>query len=381
MARKKIKKIIGAATLGVLIFSQALYANAYGNVNATSLNIRAGASANHKVIDSAGNNEYIHILDKVDGGWYAIETKTKGLGYVSGQYIDMQKARGIVNANNVNIRSGADYSAPVISKVHKNNVLYAHEQVGDWLLVYVGNQEGYIHREFLDGIFIDQLTNKKAAATPQNKPAEKTIAVPTTNVNLREQATTDSTVLRTVSPTTVVTVLSIGEDWVHVVTSDNIEGYMAKSYLNIGKESAKDKLVGGNSQTNTPKPSNPSSNKGEEVVAYAMQFLGNPYVYGGNSLTTGVDCSGFTSQVYKNFGVSLSRSSSAQYANNGTHVSSSDVRPGDLMFYGYNGNVSHVAIYIGNGQVIQASTPKTGITTGTAFRTSGKPLIGIKRVI
>ena len=168
---------------------------------------------------------------------------------------------------------------------------------------------------------------------------------------------------------------NIDSDWVKVSTDAGTQGYMAKDYLNIGKESAKDQLL------KDVKPQTSQSSRGEAVVSYAKQFLGNPYVYGGNSLTRGVDCSGFTSQIFKNFGISLSRSSSAQYANNGIHVDPSDIRVGDLMFYGNSGNISHVGIYMGNNKIIHASTPSTGITTGVAFRTSGKPLIGIKRVL
>lgn len=118
---------------------------------------------------------------------------------------------------------------------------------------------------------------------------------------------------------------------------------------------------------------------GEEVISYAKQFLGNPYVYGGNSLTKGADCSGFVQQVFKNFDINLTRSSRSQYASDGYKVSKSDLLPGDLVFYGYNGHIDHVAIYAGNDEIIHASTPKTGITMGELYY--GKPIIGTKRVI
>ncbi|MDO4939204.1 MAG: NlpC/P60 family protein [Lachnospiraceae bacterium] len=96
------------------------------------------------------------------------------------------------------------------------------------------------------------------------------------------------------------------------------------------------------------------------LVAYAKQFLGNPYVYGGTSLTNGCDCSGFTMQVYKHFGISIPRNSSAQAAS-GTSINESDAQPGDLYFYDSGGTINHVAIYIGGGQVIHASNSTTGI--------------------
>lgn len=384
MNSKKIKKLLGGITLGVLLLSQNIYANAYGNVNVTTLNIRKGASTDEKIIGSVGTSDYIHILNKADDGWYAVETDTDELGYISGQYIDIQKAKGVINANSVNVRSTADYSGSVISQVYKNNVVYAYAQVGDWFLIQNGDKEGYIHREFVDGLLIDQLPNKKAAAPKSTKAAEKTIAVVTTTVNLREEASTNSSVLKKVGPATILSVQNIDDEWVKVSASDGTQGHIAKEYLNIGKESAKDKLLEGISLNSGQSDSQTGSQQGSratDIVSYAKQFLGNPYVYGGNSLTNGVDCSGFTSQIFKNFGVSLSRSSAEQYVNNGTRVDASDIRVGDLMFYGNSGNVSHVGMYIGNGQIIHASTTKTGITIGDAFRTSGKPLIGIKRVL
>ncbi len=106
------------------------------------------------------------------------------------------------------------------------------------------------------------------------------------------------------------------------------------------------------------------SRTGEKVVAYASQFLGNPYVWGGTSLTNGADCSGFTLSVYAHFGISLPHSAAAQRAY-GKAVSYSQARPGDLFFYSH-----HVAIYIGGGRIIHASSPSTGIIYGNAhYRT------------
>lgn len=93
---------------------------------------------------------------------------------------------------------------------------------------------------------------------------------------------------------------------------------------------------------------------------YTKQFLGNPYVYGGTSLTDGADCSGFTMQVYAHFGYSIGRSSRDQAAN-GTKISTDTMQPGDLLFYASGDYINHVAMYIGDGQVIHASNSSTGI--------------------
>ena len=96
-----------------------------------------------------------------------------------------------------------------------------------------------------------------------------------------------------------------------------------------------------------------------------MKFLGNPYVWGGTSLTKGADCSGFTMSVMKNFGISLPHYSGSQ-AKSGKRIKSSEMRPGDLVFYGNSrGRINHVAMYIGNGQVINAASRRSGIKIST----------------
>nr|WP_302596870.1 C40 family peptidase [uncultured Cellulosilyticum sp.] len=120
--------------------------------------------------------------------------------------------------------------------------------------------------------------------------------------------------------------------------------------------------------------------KGEEVVAYAKKFIGTPYVSGGNSLTKGVDCSGFTQQVFLNFNVKLDRRSRDQFANNGVSVKKSDLKPGDLVFYGYS-SVTHVAIYIGNEQIIHAPVPGKSVSVAPLWQRGDAPIMGYKRVI
>ena len=102
------------------------------------------------------------------------------------------------------------------------------------------------------------------------------------------------------------------------------------------------------------------------IVAYAKQFLGNPYVYGGTSLTDGADCSGFTMRIYEHFGINTGRTSRDQAAK-GKQIPIDSVQPGDLLFYASGDYINHVAMYIGGGQIIHASTSKTGIIISTAY--------------
>ena len=112
-------------------------------------------------------------------------------------------------------------------------------------------------------------------------------------------------------------------------------------------------------------PTEESASLRSRIVNYAMKFLGNPYVWGGTSLTNGTDCSGFTMSVMAHFGVGLPHHSGSQ-AGAGRSIKSSEMRPGDLVFYGNSrGKINHVAMYIGNGQVINAASRRSGIKIST----------------
>lgn len=128
-----------------------------------------------------------------------------------------------------------------------------------------------------------------------------------------------------------------------------------------------DKSSGGSSSNNSSGAL--GSGDGSAIASYALQFVGNPYVYGGSSLTHGTDCSGFSQAVFRKFGINLPRTSSAQ-SGVGKKISVSSARAGDLIFYARNGHVNHVAICIGGGKVVHASNPTTGITTSNiGYRT------------
>ena len=121
-----------------------------------------------------------------------------------------------------------------------------------------------------------------------------------------------------------------------------------------------------------------AAGNGQAIVDYACQFIGNPYVWGGTSLTNGADCSGFVLSVFRNYGISLPHSSRAQ-ANCGTKISLSELKPGDLVFYGNRSGINHVAIYVGGGQVVHASNPRVGITiSGVSYRSPVKAVRVIK---
>ena len=174
-------------------------------------------------------------------------------------------------------------------------------------------------------------------------------------VNIRENAGTEYSIVGKLENHGLCYIQEQDGDWYRVISGE-VEGYIRQDLLKTGEEAWMEVHTAG--EENMPVAS--VLNTREELVAFACQFIGNPYVWGGTSLTNGADCSGFTLQVFANYGISLPHSSRAQ-AGGGTQVAVSDAQPGDLIFYADNGSIYHVVIYIGDGQAVHASSAKTGI--------------------
>lgn len=144
------------------------------------------------------------------------------------------------------------------------------------------------------------------------------------------------------------------------------------------KKKAEEVVKKEETNSNTSKPSN-GSTTGEELVAYALQFVGNPYVWGGNSLTNGCDCSGFVHLIYKHFGYNTVRYSFS-FLSEGVPVSRADIQPGDVVVYAANSEgIGHVAIYIGNGKIVEAQSTKAGITSDRSV--DCRRILGIRRIL
>ncbi|MDR1539597.1 MAG: C40 family peptidase [Clostridiales bacterium] len=167
-------------------------------------------------------------------------------------------------------------------------------------------------------------------------------------LNFRTGASQSASVITALENGYAVDIISVGDEWTKV-SVDGKTGYMATEFLTIkqGKKPAQSAA--------------PASSKGDKFVSYAKQFLGTPYVWGGTNLNRGVDCSGFVYSVYRHFGITLNRSSSSMVSN-GYRVKKADLQKGDLVFFdtsgANNGVISHVGMYIGNGQIIHSASGK-----------------------
>ncbi len=315
----------------------------------------------------------------------------------------------------LNIRSEASEDAAVVGKFYNGNVGNIVERGDQWSLVSSGNAYGYVNNDYL-------LFGSAAEEYIANN-CDQIAKVKAETLNVRAEDSTDSEVLSLSDEGDAFTILGQDNGWVKVAVTDEKVGYVASDYVyvdyvyetavTIEEEEAAlaaeaaaqeaENQAAEEASTQAPATEAPStqapateapstqapstqapkkdtvnstdvvvkdessstetvkqdsaSASGQAVADYAVQFVGNPYKYGGTSLTDGADCSGFVQSVYKHFGYSLSRTAASQ-ANDGTKVSVKNLQPGDLLFYHGFG---HVAIYIGGGEVVHASTAATGI--------------------
>ena len=262
---------------------------------------------------------------------------------------------GIAQADgNINVREVPGTEAEIVGKLPNNAGCEIIGTDGDWTQIESGKVKGYVKSEYL-------LTGEAAIAKAQE--VKQTVAtVTTTTLYVRDETNTDSHVITMMPEGEELEVLEVLDGWVKI----NVDSDVSSDYVSIATELPK-------AQTMTEvRYGQGVSDVRVSLVSYATQFVGNPYVWGGTSLTRGADCSGFVMSVVANYGISLPHSSRAQ-ANCGTKISASDAQPGDLFFYGNGSSINHVAIYIGGGRVVHASSPKSGIKiSGAYYRTPVK---------
>lgn len=265
---------------------------------------------------------------------------------------------GIANvSDNLNVRAAAAEDGKIVGKLPKDAACEVLDVDDLWAHIKSGSVEGYVSREYL------------LTGIPAKHKAEElasTVArVTTDSLKVRAEASTDSEVITMVPNGEELEVAAVEGDWVKVLLDDE-EVYVSAEFVEVSAELGTavtmSELLYGQG----------ISDVRVDICQYAKEFLGNPYVWGGTSLTKGTDCSGYVMSLYKKYGVNLPHSSRAQ-ANCGTTIKVSEAQPGDLIFYGKGKTINHVAMYIGGGKVIHASNPKTGIRiSNVSYRTPFK---------
>lgn len=294
----------------------------------------------------------------------------------------------------VNVRSIPSEEGEVVGKLYDKSVGNFIEEVDGWYKIESGNCIGYVKAEYC-------VTGD--AANEMAKEVGRRIAIVTTDtLNVRKKPTTESSILGQVPRDEELTVTDRAGGWVQIKIEEGY-GYVSEEYVTLSTEFVKaesreeekarlkkeeeerqkarkaqaereaQKAAEAAQNQAAPAPViNADSSLGQQVADYALQFVGNKYVYGGTSLTNGADCSGFTLAVYANFGVSLPHSAKAQNKR-GTNVGSIDnAIPGDLVYYS-----GHIGIYIGNGKIVHASNPRKGIIISEA---TYDRILGVRRI-
>lgn len=311
---------------------------------------------------------------------------------VASEYTDIAIAQ--VNKY-LNIRAVPSEEGEILGKLYNNNAATVLATEGDWYLITSGSVTGYVKAEYV------VVGDEELARSVSRRVA----TVTTETLKVRAEASTDSSVIGLVPLDDDLTVVDESvENWVGVTCEAGI-GYVAAEYVTLSTEftyaeskeeeaarlakeeaarkaaaaaaaaKAASKAADTANQTAASTETSysaPAGSDGAAVVAYASQFVGNPYKYGGTSLTNGTDCSGFVMSVYAAFGVSLPHSSKSMRTV-GYGVGTDEMQPGDIICYS-----GHVGIYAGNDTIVHASTPSTGIkyTSPANYKT----ILAVRRI-
>lgn len=313
----------------------------------------------------------------------------------------------IANVDNyVNVRTSPTTDSEIVGRMYDGAVAQIQEEVecedGIWLNVISGSLTGYIKAEYFiyghDAVeVIDNYIDRYATVLADR-------------LNIREKPDIDASRIGYAITNEKLKLVEAdyGSEWIHVYYGDDKMGYVSAEYVSVAeefiyaktmdeiraKEEEEKTLKARGQEKETDKPENvqivqqqsepastpafsASGNLRSDIVNFALQYVGHPYVHGGNSLENGTDCSGFTSLVMAQFGYGLSRTPGGQLSSNGRSISLDEIQPGDIVCYGKS-SCTHVALYIGNGQIVHAANPRKGIVTQNVGYDN---ILGVKNVI
>ena len=405
----------------ILTISTKVYAT-NGKANQETVRMREEASTESSVVTLISLDEEVEVLSE-EGEWYKIKYKTY-TGYVRKDMLDVDgKTETVQNTNSESTTSSEEikdkieigYTGTIasildlklvpsitssnINTIEENSKITIKDIINKWSYVETDNKSGWVLtskikvseqkneevkteenkeqtvEETKKEENTEKTTSKEETKTEEKKKTEVTKYVSAETLNMRETANNNAKLINQLKVNTKVTVLETEGTWSKIKVNGKT-GYVASKYLSDkkvdvtsrseeisrGKENTQTENTSSKNESNTQGTS--SSASGNNIVAYAKKYMGYKYVSGGSSPSTGFDCSGFTSYVYKQCGISISRSSSAQ-ASNGTAVSKSNLQPGDLVIFNNRANTSigHVGIYIGGNTFIHAGNSGTGVIT------------------
>lgn len=334
-------------------------------VKAQSLSIRKSASNSASVLGYYVYGTKVTCY-ATTGGWTKVKYNGK-YAYISTSYLATSKPKTVqissattsktakssssytryVTASSLTIRKKASASSASAGVYRKGDKVTCYGTSGSWTKVKVNGATCYVSTKYLSTSKVSS-TSSNTSSTSSSSAYTRYITAST--LNIRKKASASSQLLKTLSYGSKVTCYGTSGSWTKVV-SGSTTGYMCTKYLSSSKPSASSKPT--------------SSVSGTTVANAAKKYAGKlRYVWGGESLTKGVDCSGFTKAIYAQYGYSLPHSAYSQRSS-GKAVSSSNRKAGDLICYTSLNGSYHVGIYIGNNQVVHASSPSTGVRIST----------------
>lgn len=403
-SKMNIKSIVMMAAVGIisLFFINMSLAVSTAKVNVETANLRETADENAKILELLSMNEEVEVIEKT-GDWYQV--KAKGItGYLRQDLISVKEEKKESNevsknetieqpkevANEVkteekeielgkqNVTEDTKLKiVPVINatdlvEVKKGEAVEVIEVINGWACIETQTTKGWIRKEKLQK---EEIKQEESKEEPKQEEPEKivqepvvvskTLYVNSTSINLRKEANTSAEIVANLPVNTAVEVISEANGWSQVKVSGK-EGYILSSLLSAQKQETSRSTTTPRTEEKpkeTKKETQPvPAGKGSTTVETARQYIGCKYVYGG-STPSGFDCSGFTSYVYKQHGVTLNRTAAGQYSN-GVAVDRSNLQPGDLVMFGKSG-INHVGIYVGGGMMVHAANPSRGVTTDT----------------
>ena len=415
MKRKKlIRNILMIALLGITImfFTNGIFAANMAKVTVETANLRETADEESRILVQLSLNDEVEVLQKQDN-WYQVKTKNDVTGYlredlieVSGDVEEAQTNQEEINneeelaetttqatetpeaetsatrivKEDTKLKIVPTINATDIIDVKKNDEVIVVETIGDWVCIEKETTKGWIRADKL--MTVEEKTKqdeeakakeeaeKQASSEEQQKQTTKTMYVNSATVNVREEMSKQSGIVVQIAQNTAVEVISEEGGWYKVKVNGK-EGYIATNLLSNEKTQVTTSSRGStgtrreqntNKQENAAPVANPG--KGATVVETAKKYIGYSYKYGASGPTS-FDCSGFTSYIFKQHGISLNRTAKAQYSN-GVAVSRANLQPGDLVMFGPSvSGINHVGIYIGGGKIVHAANPSRGVTTDT----------------
>ena len=349
--------------------------SAYENIAVSQVtgyvNVRTEPNTSSSVVGKIYNNSAATIEETVDGEggqWYKIKSGTVS-GYIKAQYFvtgeaaetlahEVGKEFATVNADDLRLRETPDLNGTILTLLSRGTEYVVTAEEGDFYKIAIDNDmEGYVAKDYVttDVRFEQAVSLQEEAAKKQDelqRKQEADAAMAALEEVRRVEPNPEGGTSDPVAPP------STGNGGNGDSGSGNSGG--------TGSDGGGTTTVVGPGGASGPGGSGGSGSSAvtsatrTAIVAYAKQFLGNPYVYGGTSLTNGADCSGFTQAIYANFDIAIGRSSRDQ-AVKGTAISLDNLQPGDIIFYASGDYINHAALYIGGGEIIHASNPNTGI--------------------